>query len=83
MVELAFQRPEALVGELSDVAPGQELAALDSSLTAIRRNLRTVVSLSVLLVLAPDAQLGLWWPMISPATTTASTPETCSASPSR
>ena len=33
--------------------------------------------------LAPEAQLGLWWPMMSPATTTASTPETCSASPSR
>ena len=33
--------------------------------------------------LAPDAQLGLLCPMISPATTTASTPETCTASASR
>ena len=33
--------------------------------------------------LAPDAQLGLWWLMTRPATTTARTPETCTASPSR
>ena len=31
--------------------------------------------------LAPEAQLGLLCPMISPATTTASTPETCSGLP--
>ena len=34
-------------------------AALDSSLTAIRRNLRTVVSLSVLLVLATALLIGV------------------------
>ncbi|MCQ9372133.1 cation:proton antiporter, partial [Corynebacterium sp. 35RC1] len=34
-------------------------AALDSSLTAIRRNLRTVVSLSVLLVLATALLIGI------------------------
>ena len=34
-------------------------AALDSSLTAIRRNLRTVVSLSVLLVLATALVIGV------------------------
>src|SRR4051794_1640989 len=34
-------------------------AALDSSLTAIRRNLRTVVSLSVLLVLATAVVIGV------------------------
>ena len=32
---------------------------------------------------APDPNSGVWWPTIRPATTTASTPETCSASPSR
>ena len=38
-------------------------AALDSSLTAIRRNLRTVVSLSVLLVLATAVVIGVGFSM--------------------
>ena len=33
--------------------------------------------------LAPEVKRGVSWPIISPATATASTPETCSSSPSR
>ncbi len=33
--------------------------------------------------LAPEVKRGVSWPIISPATATASTPDTCAASPSR
>ncbi|MCW2702600.1 MAG: Na+/H+ antiporter [Blastococcus sp.] len=46
-------------------------AALDSSLTAIRRNLRTVVSLSVLLVLATALLIGIGFDLFVPGATLA------------
>src|SRR3954471_12386143 len=46
-------------------------AALDSSLTAIRRNLRTVVSLSVLLVLVTAVLIGVGVDLLVPGATLA------------
>jgi Na+/H+ antiporter len=46
-------------------------AALDSSLTAIRRNLRTVVSLSVLLVLVTAVAIGVGIDLLVPGATLA------------
>src|ERR1700712_4662754 len=46
-------------------------AALDSSLTAIRRNLRTVVSLSVLLVLVTAVVIGVGLDLLVPGVTLA------------
>jgi CPA1 family monovalent cation:H+ antiporter len=46
-------------------------AALDSSLTAIRRNLRTVVSLSVLLVLVTAVLIGVGFDLLVPGATLA------------
>jgi CPA1 family monovalent cation:H+ antiporter len=46
-------------------------AALESSLTAIRRNLRTVVSLSVLLVLATALLIGVGFELFVPGATLA------------
>jgi CPA1 family monovalent cation:H+ antiporter len=46
-------------------------AALDSSLTAIRRNLRTVVSLSVLLVLVTAVAIGVGFELLVPGATLA------------
>jgi CPA1 family monovalent cation:H+ antiporter len=46
-------------------------AALDASLTAIRRNLRTVVSLSVLLVLATALLIGIGFELFVPGATLA------------